>query len=234
MDLYQSSVLSGSGGGVDEDGGDGVEDKQGKDKVDAGSRVLEALGTTLLPATQFTVRHLVDLAVAEASSSSPGSQAITMATNALEAILRLVPPRDVIRLQENVHRFAPAYHYYSHNSSQVANPLVDKVLPTGGAITHMAAQLSALKRRGIQVIAQKCKEERAQTHEYVGTYPCDKEGGGPAAGSAGKPKKKGGGGGGGGKKKGGGGGGKKNKKQKRKKTSVNADKDDDKNSVERI
>lgn len=227
MQLYLSVVQGGEGGRGEGDEGDATDAGRGEaDESSSGaghtqqhedhSKVLEALARTLLPASQLSLRHVVDMAVAEASAApSPDSaRPITMATNALEAILRLVPPRDVVRLQENVRRFAPSYHYYAHNSSQVANPLATKVLPTGGAIKHMASQLSALKRRGTMVIAQKCREEKAQRHEYVGTYPCDKEGGGE-----GKPKKKGGG-------SGGKGNGKGKKKQKRKKTSVNADKDE--------
>jgi hypothetical protein len=135
-----------------------------------------------------------------------------MTTNALVALLRLVPPQDVASLQESVRQAAPSYQYYAHNASHMGNPLVSRVQPRGGAIALMAQQLSALKRRGVLAIGQQCRAERALKHKYVGNYPCDEAGGQQ------KHKGKGEGGKDGGKKM-----KNKSKKKKKTKTSVNAD-----------
>jgi hypothetical protein len=165
MELYQSSVVSPAG--IDESVA--AEDVVGKPEIEVdknidGTRnILDILSKTILPATKTNVRHLVELAIAEASlgdknsSSKSSSQRITMSTNALVAILKLIPPQDIAALQSGVEQSSPAYQYYAYNTSMLRNPLIDKLLPSGGAITHMAKQLSALKRRGIHVIAQKCK-----------------------------------------------------------------------------
>ena len=159
LQLYQSAVVEGSNGEGDDE------------KSDSGlNSVLDTLSNTFLPVSKVSIRTLIDLAIAEASSvdydivnvtATAATKVslvkpITMTTNALVAILRLVPPQDIDQLQGNVRRIAPSYQYYLPNASQLSNPLTTKVFPNGGAIHHLTKHLSSLKRRGILAISRQC------------------------------------------------------------------------------
>lgn len=172
MQLYQGMVLGGAGGegaGEEESEADSGSQKPSDEAVHS---LLRALGQASLP-SGTSLRRLVDMAIEKATAVNQSHSGISLSSNSLVAMLQVIPQRDVELLQRNVRRFAPEYQYYEVNASLSRNPLALKVPPTGGAITRMAAQLSARKRRGVEQIRQKCEEEKSLKHKYIGKYPCD-------------------------------------------------------------
>lgn len=77
--------------------------------------------------------------------------------NALLEALSRVSDTDIAALQRGVRINSAAYRFYEYNTSLDTIPLASHYFPDGGAMRHMAARLSKLKREGVREVGESCQ-----------------------------------------------------------------------------
>lgn len=93
--------------------------------------------------------------------------------NPLVLILQNIPAADVLFLQKGVRHAAPYFRYYNMREGMQKIPLETHAFPDGGAMQVVAQQLAARKRKGLDVVAAQCAQERGRKHKYISNFACD-------------------------------------------------------------
>lgn len=122
---------------------------------------------TPLPGTGITIGEIIDRIIHNQISNSAISIKIypfnqtnnypkEYTENALINFLYQIDISDIHSLQRSVQTYSSAYRYYEYNSSMINNPLIDSIIPNGGAIHQLAWKLSKMKDEGIVNISLNC------------------------------------------------------------------------------
>jgi hypothetical protein len=120
----------------------------------------DPLYTTPLPGTGTTIGEILSQLISGIQSHSAIPPQSLSLNNTLVQFLRLLDPYDQESLQRGVRVYSSSYRYYEYNSSMTRIPLVDSVLPTGGAISQLAWRLSKMKHEGIFNVSSRCQVSR--------------------------------------------------------------------------
>lgn len=107
-----------------------------------------------LPGTGTTVGEIISQMVSASNRLPTGA---VVQNNTLVQFLHHIDSYDLECLQRGVHVYSSSYRYYEYNTSLVRIPLVDSVLPTGGAIGQLAWRLSKMKHEGILNVSSRCQ-----------------------------------------------------------------------------
>lgn len=120
--------------------------------------------TQRLPGTGTTIGEIIDRIINIHNSSSSSSISISknttideISSNAFIQFLNQIDPYDIQSLQRGVQTYSSAYRFYEYNTSMINIPLIESIIPNGGAIHHLSWKLSQIKNEGILNIYQYCR-----------------------------------------------------------------------------